>query len=291
MTQILSVLNSLKEKLEVVAPRTAEWEARMMILAVTGQSWADLYAGDGELRSEEEKLLEEFAVRRLAGEPLAYVLGTAPFRERELSVGPGVLIPRIETELLVEAALEAARTDLADKDPVLTLDLGTGTGCIALAVAEAEPRIRVDAVELSTEALRYAKVNTAASPACARVRIIPMDYLKEPWSGKLKPQYHLILANPPYVSQLDWSALPPEVQAEPHRALVSGPNGDEILKWIITHARAHLTVGGFMILEIGIDQSESLVQYAKTFPDLCYDKIIPDHQSIPRILVLKKNMM
>lgn len=288
MSQILSVLNSLKGRLEGVAPRTAEWEARMMILHVTGRSWADLYAGDGLLKSQEEKLLEEFAVRRLAGEPLAYVLGTAPFRERELSVGPGVLIPRIETELLVDAALEALKEDLTGTDPVQTLDLGTGTGCIALAVTEADPRVRVDAVELSTEAIRYAKLNIAASPACDRVRLVPMDYLKETWSPKLKPAYHLILANPPYVSQLDWNGLPPEVQAEPHRALVSGPDGDEVLKWIISNGRTHLAPGGSMVLEIGIDQSESLTAFAKTFPDLRYVKIIPDHQDIPRILVLKK---
>lgn len=288
MNQILSVLNLLKEKLIVVSPRTGEWEARVIVLHVTGKTWAEVFAGDGKLSTEEEKLIEEFGVRRAAGEPLAYVLGTAPFRERELSVGPGVLIPRIETELLVEAALEAARGDLAGINPVLALDLGTGTGCIALAAAEAEPRVRVDAVEFSTEALRYAKLNTAASPAADRIRIIPLDYLKEPWIGKLRPAYHLILANPPYVSQEGWGALPPEVKAEPHRALVAGPEGDEILKWIITHARGSLIVGGYLILEVGIGQAESLGRFAETFPDLRCAKIIPDHQGISRVLVLKK---
>lgn len=287
---ILSLLSSLKEKLLPVAPRTAEWEARMIVLHATGKTWGELHADGGALKPEEERIIEEFTAHRLEGQPLAYVLGTAPFRERELRVGPGVLIPRIETELLVEAAVEAARKDFAAADPVFALDLGTGTGCIALAAAEAEPRVQVDAVEFSTEALRYAKLNTASSPACDRVRIVALDYLKEPWSPKLRPLYHLILANPPYVSQLDWDSLPPEVKAEPHRALVAGPEGDEVLRWIIEHARGRLVAGGLMILEVGAGQAEPLARYAETFPELRCDKIIPDHQSIGRILAVRKRV-
>lgn len=288
MTRFISILNSLKEKIEKISPRTAEWEAKMIVLHVTGKTWAELYAGDGGISEDDERVMREFAEQRAEGDPLSYVLGTAPFRERELRVGPGVLIPRIETELLVEAALEAVRGDLAGMDPVWAVDLGTGSGCIALAVAEAEPRVRVDAVEISSEALSYATINTAASPASDRVKLIPFDYLKSPWTSKLKPFYHLILSNPPYVSQHDWDALPREVKAEPHRALVAGPEGDEVLKWIIAHGREHLVPGGRMILEVGIGQAEPLARYAETFPELRCDKIIRDHQDIGRILAVRK---
>ncbi len=287
MAQFISVLNSLKEKLETVSPRTAEWEAKVILRHVTGKSWAELYAGDGALSEDDERVINEFAAQRAEGDPLAYVLGTAPFKEKELRVGPGVLIPRIETELLVQEAVDTARKEWAKADPILAVDLGTGTGCIALALAEAEPRVRVDAVEFSTEALRFARLNVAASPASDRVRIVPLDYLKESWT-KLQPTYHLILANPPYVSQEDWDALPKEVKAEPHRALVAGPKGDEVLRWIIEHGRKHLLPGGKMILEVGIGQAEGLARFAETFPELRCDKIIPDHQNIGRILAVKK---
>lgn len=288
MTQFISVLNSVIEKLETVSPRTAEWEAKVILRHVTGKTWAELYAGDGALSADDERVIREFAEQRAEGDPLGYVLGTAPFREKELRVGPGVLIPRIETELLVEAALEAARADLAGANPILAVDLGTGSGCIALGLAEAEPRVRVDAVEISSEALSYATINTAASPAADRVKLIPFDYLKNPWTAKLKPAYHLILSNPPYVSQSDWDALPREVKAEPHRALVAGPEGDEVLKWIIEHTREHLLPGGSMILEIGIGQSKTLSRHAESFRELRCAKIVQDHQGIDRVLVIKK---
>lgn len=283
----------------------------MILRHVMGAGWQERAIGGETLPAEQEAQSLGLVERRVAGEPLAYVLGDAAFGELELRVGPGVLIPRVETELLVEAAVDIAKNDFSKLTRVDALDLGTGTANIALGLAAAEPRIHVDAVENSSEALRYAAANVAAQTAegrsesahkqasgskneprpsiPVRVNLIAMNYLRDAWEGNLKSLYHLILANPPYISESDWVALPSEVKREPRAALVGGPRGDEILRWIIEHACLRLAPAGAMILEVGIGQAEPLSRFAESMSGLRCDKIIPDHQGIGRILVVRKH--
>jgi release factor glutamine methyltransferase len=185
--------------------------------------------------------------RRAAGEPLAYLTGRRAFWTLELSVGPGVLVPRPETELLVETALER----LAGHPGPAVLDLGTGSGAIALAIAAELPAAEVTAVDASDGALRIARRN-AVDAGLDRVRFLRGDWF-EPVAAQ---RFDVIVANPPYLAASD-PHLPALVH-EPRGALVAGPTGLEALREIAMAAPRFLRSGGHLLLEHGADQGSAV---------------------------------
>jgi release factor glutamine methyltransferase len=186
--------------------------------------------------------------RRAAGEPVAYILGRKDFWTLELAVNAAVLVPRPETELLVERALA-----LHPKDEAKAADLGTGSGAIALALASARPRWRVAATDISAAALAVARAN-AATLGLTRVEMIQGDWL----ACVPGRTFDLLLSNPPYVAAGDPALDQPELMREPRLALVADEDGLAALRAIILAAPAHLAPGGWLLLEHGATQAASV---------------------------------
>jgi release factor glutamine methyltransferase len=214
-----------------------------------------LGTGRAGLRSYPERLAPADATarffdlleRRAAGEPIAYILGHKGFWTIDLGVSPAVLVPRPETELLVERALA-----LHPGGEARVADLGTGSGAIALALASERPGWQIVATDLSAEALAVARAN-AATLGLARVAMIQGD-----WLGCLHGTFHLLVSNPPYVAADDPALCQPELMREPQLALIAGEAGLAALRKIIRAAPDHLEPGGWLLLEHGATQSAAV---------------------------------
>ena len=205
-----------------------------------GRAWIIAH---GETRVD-EAALEKLLKRRLANEPLAYILGTWEFYGRAFKVNSSVLIPRQETVTLVDAALDAVRKQIAPK----ILDLGTGSGCVAISVALERPDARVWALDISKEALAVAKEN--ASALGASISFKQSDLLRQ-FRG---PKLDLIVTNPPYVStKID--LLPEIADFEPAVALFGGKSGLDLIERIATESAEYLKPGGQLITEVADGQS------------------------------------
>jgi release factor glutamine methyltransferase len=196
-------------------------DAELLLAHVSGRSRANLLAEPGTpLASAESRLYGEFVRRRLRREPLAYIVGTKGFRRIELAVDRRVLVPRPETELLVEVALE--------RRPGRVLDVGTGSGAIALALADELPEAEIVATDTSPGALEVARANSARLGLDERVRF-------ETGTVPEGESFDLILANLPYVAERDWAGLEPEVtQWEPREALLAGADGLDAYRALLT---------------------------------------------------------
>lgn len=225
--------------------------------------------------------LREFVERRAAGEPLQYITGFQDFYGREFRVTPDVLIPRPETELLVEAALEVNKSDSA-----FICDVGTGSGCIAITLLCEIPNARAVAVDKSSAALEIAKLNAAKQAVADRAVFVVSDCF-----DALEPreyQFDLVVSNPPYVSESALAGLQREVRDhEPLVALSPGADGLSVIRRLLTEAPAYLKPHGHLLMEIGFDQGEAV----KNLIDesiWTVLKIRPDLQSIPRIVVLER---
>ncbi|AFY28768.1 peptide chain release factor N(5)-glutamine methyltransferase [Cyanobium gracile] len=191
---------------------------------------------------------------RCTHEPLQYLVGRCPWRDLELPVAPGVLIPRQETELLVDLALELRR-----QAPPISCwaDLGTGSGCLAIALARSLPTSRGFAVEASAEALAQAGANLARWDLQCQVSLLPGDWWQplQPWWGGLD----LVVSNPPYIPSATLAGLAPVVRDhEPRQALDGGPDGLTALRSIVAGALQALAPGGLLLLEHHHDQSEAV---------------------------------
>lgn len=226
-------------------PREARLEAQVLAAHSLGVNRAWLIAhGDEPLPPAAAQALSARLARRLAGEPVAYILGRREFHGREFRVTPDVLIPRPETELLVEAAL--AR--LPEDRPACVLDLGTGSGCVAISLALERPGCAVTAVDLSPAALAVARDNAARLGA--RVEFAAGD-LFLPLQGR---RFDLIVGNPPYVAVHDPHLTRGDLRSEPRLALASGADGLDAIRAIAAAAPRHLRPGGHLLLEHGWDQ-------------------------------------
>ena len=193
---------------------------------------------------------ERLVARRMDGEPIAYILGKKGFHNIELGVGPGVLIPRPETELLVEVAL----TEITKPNKhVRVLDLGTGSGAIALSIASAMPLTSLIATDQSTEALAIAKQNAQSLKLLDQVQ-----FLQGSWYAALTQvsQFDVIVSNPPYIAHQDPHLTQGDLRFEPPSALTDYANGLSCLEIIIAGADQYLKPGGLIALEHGFDQSE-----------------------------------
>lgn len=236
-------------------------EARLLLARATGFSEAAVLAfPERSLPAEAEQAFIDFAERRRRGEPVAYILGRQEFYSLPLMVNPTVLIPRPETELLVDLALK--------REFAKVLDLGTGSGAIALAIKKHRPNARVVGVDASAAALEVAKRNAIALG-------LEVEWRHGRWLAPLDAErFELIVSNPPYVASGD-----PHLAAlrhEPSAALVSGADGLDAIREITAQAPAHLVDDGWLLLEHGIGQDAAVrklleqagLEEATTWPDL-----------------------
>lgn len=230
-------------------------DARALLSHVTGLRRESLIAApERPVSTADAARFSALAARRRDGEPLAYLLGTREFYGRPFRVTPAVLVPRPETELLVDLALDAldgagAVGAVASHAPPRVLDLGTGSGCIAISVALARPAAQVQAVDASADALAIAQAN--ADALGARVAFAVSD-----WFAAVRGRFDLLLANPPYIAADD-----PHLAAlahEPRTALTDGADGQDCLRIIAREAPLHLAAGGTLMVEHGHDQAAAV---------------------------------
>jgi release factor glutamine methyltransferase len=227
----------------VPSPRV---DAEHLVAHVLGVTRSGLYASDHELTDGEARRLEALVERRREREPLAYILGEWGFRRLTLAVDPRVLVPRPETESLVDRCLVRLE---GSREPRV-LDVGVGSGAIALAIAEEHPGARVLAVDRSADALALAAVNLARSSGNGRVELRQGDLL-----AGLDGPFDLVVSNPPYVNPADYETLEPEIRLyEPREAIVGVGIGAEIARG----ARALLASGGWLLLECGDGQAHEV---------------------------------
>lgn len=212
-----------------------------------------------EAAGEDEGRLREMVVRRRAGEPLQYILGTWSFRRLELIVDRRVLVPRPETEQVVEVAL--AELDRVAGKRRRVVDLGTGSGAVALSIATERTKVDVWATDISPQALEVAKANLYRTPG-ARVELVSGDW----WSAlpaHLRHGIDLAVANPPYVSTTEMADLDPQVRDwEPRLALEGGPRGTEAIEAILEGSRAWLAAGGAVVVELASHQGAAMAEEA-----------------------------
>jgi release factor glutamine methyltransferase len=225
-------------------------DAEILLHAVAGIHRALAYARPEQvLTAEQVESLEPALARRARGEPIAYIVGTQEFWSMRLEVSPAVLIPRPETELLVERAL--AHVPLNDISRVL--DLGTGSGAIALAIAHARAHAQVVAVDISAEALAVAATNRDA------LGIENIQLQRSDWFEDLGGErFDVIVSNPPYVAADDPHLAPDVARFEPHVALFAGPTGLDAIRRIVEDGKRHLQPGGWLLLEHGWQQGAAV---------------------------------
>jgi release factor glutamine methyltransferase len=207
---------------------------------------------DLELDQQQVNNVHEIIQRRAKGEPVAYLLGCKHFWDLELKVTPDVLIPRPDTELLVETALTLFPADKA----ITVIDLGTGSGAIAIAIAKARPHWHVCASDESKAALAVA-IENAEQYQLHNLTLLQSHWFDNLVEGK---RYHLILSNPPYIPINDPHLQQGDVCFEPREALVSGIEGLDAIRYLITASKQHLLDGGWLMLEHGYDQGERVCQ-------------------------------
>lgn len=223
--------------------------------------------------------------RRANREPVAYITGTREFYGRHIKVTPDVLIPRPETELLVEEALAVlAGMSRAKADAPRVADVGTGSGCLAITIALEWPAARVLAIDVSQAALTIAHENAVALGAAARI-----EFWRGAFLPAAVPPFDLIVSNPPYVAEREWASLPIEVRAfEPGQALFGGPDGLRIIRALVPAAADALAPGGWFVMEIGAGQAGEVTRVIEETGSLTVHRIRPDLQSIPRVVVARR---
>jgi len=285
-----TILNLLSHTRDYFAARGIEHpraDAEILLAHNLGLRRIDLYVQyDKPLTREELSRFREIVRRRARREPVAYITGEKEFWSLALKVTPAVLIPRPETECLVEAALAILAKDEGARARRV-LDLGTGSGAIVLALAAERPHDVLVAVERSQSALSIARENADRHGTAPRIRFLAGDWF-EP-VGREEAAFDLIVSNPPYIRRGDLEGLQPEIRLfEPVSALDGGPDGTDCLSRIIQAAPRYLRPSGHLLLEIGHDQKpmlEALVEGAG-----CYDEMtfIRDYGGHDRVLRLRK---
>jgi len=287
---------TLREKIGVARARLvaagidngeAGRDAALLARHVLGWDRARLLTSDDQAATAEfiatfDPLIE----RRARREPVAYIRGTQEFWNRQFMVTPAVLIPRPETELIIEELLVRLPGNLPAK-PRRIADIGTGSGCLAVTAAAERPYVEVTATDISEPALRVAHENAAAHGVSDRIAFRESAYLTGA-EGK----FDFILSNPPYVTEREYQSLAPEVREyEPATALVAGEDGFRDIEQIVDLGTFYLAPGGTMLIEIGYEQADAVVDMVAGFPALRLVAISNDLQNIPRVAVIERRII
>jgi release factor glutamine methyltransferase len=311
--QLKQALASAVERLDADEVGSPRMNAEVLLMFVLGADRAHLYAHpERELTPDEASRYEEVLAQRATGVPAQYITGHQEFWGLDFVVSPAVLIPRPETEHLVEAVLELAR---GVQHPKL-IDVGTGSGCIALALARELRDAEVYALDLSAEALEIARANATRLQLDDRVQFLQCDVLRPisnqdcsvvPGSESVIPSedfspsrgtaiqegsflrnFDFVVSNPPYVGFSEADKVQRSVfEFEPRMAVFAGENGLDVIRQLIEQARAALKPGGWLALEIGYSMRDAVVNLLS--PTIWDDvRVVPDLQGIPRVVTAKR---
>jgi release factor glutamine methyltransferase len=262
-----------------IARDEAERDARLLARAILGWDAARLLAHSRDREPRELALAyDELIARRAAREPVAYLIGRQEFWGLSFEVSPAVLIPRPETELIVEAAIALFPERTM---PLRIADAGTGTGCLAVALAHERPGAQVMATDTSSEALSIARRNAERHGVADRI-----DFLRADLLDGVDGPLDLIVSNPPYVPDRDRATLPPEVRDhEPAAALFGGPDGLRVIETLLKQASVRLRPCGVLLIEFGFGQAPAVSRLIAGTAGLVEQQIREDLQGIPRVVI------
>ncbi|WGR99173.1 peptide chain release factor N(5)-glutamine methyltransferase [Bradyrhizobium sp. ISRA443] len=249
------IRRALSARLKAAGNGSAELDARLLVGAALGLDLTGMITAAGRaITPDESDRLEAFAQRRLAGEPVARILGMKEFWGLPLKLSAATLVPRPDTETVVERALELLRADGATDRALRIADLGTGSGAILLALLSELPHARGFGTDISTEALRTASRNAAELGLADRATWIMCDY-----SSGLTGAFDLIVSNPPYIRTTDIEGLAAEVRDhDPRAALDGGTDGLDAYRALIAQSTGLLTSRGVLVVEVGLGQSDDV---------------------------------
>ncbi len=261
-------------------------EQELILTSLLNCERTDLYAKKKVLTPAQENSLEKILKRRKSHEPLQYILGSCEFLNTTLKVDKRVLIPRPETEILVEAVIKRAQQIKSDKTLLKILDIGTGSGNIAIALARNIPCGRIVSVDISGDALNTAKVNAELNEVSDKINFIQSDVFAALYAdGQFHRTFDIIVSNPPYISTADMAYLPLDVAQEPKIALDGGVDGLDFYRRIIAGAPDFLKTNGRLFLEIGDGQKfflEKIFAQHKQFQIL---ECLKDYTNTDRVII------
>ena len=307
--ELRQTLNSAIERLSAEGVPSPRMNAELLIMFTLDCNRAYLFGHpERELTADEVRRCDEVLARRMAGEPAQYITGHQEFWGMDLIVSPAVLIPRPETEHVVEAVLELARgnqasaishqpsgtADLSETEagrteaaragmPALHIvDVGTGSGAIALALAREFPAAEIHATDISAEALEVARANAARHDLSARIQFCKADLL----DTELEASFDFVVSNPPYVGESEEDQVQLEVRKfEPRSAVFAGPTGLEVIERLIPQSRRGLRPGGWLVFEISGTIVDGVRRLLEGWDDV---SVKNDLQGIPRVAVARK---
>ena len=223
--------------------------------------------------------------RRVGREPLQYILGTQEFCGLEFDVNPAVLIPRPETELLVQYVVQRIPVERQ----AIIVDVCAGSGCIAVTIARLRPRAQVIATDLSNSSLDVARQNASRHAVGERITWLEGNLLGSLAGQKLEGRIDIIVSNPPYIAEADWAMLQPEVRLfEPRGALVAGPQGTELHERLLQEAGQYLSPGGVLIMEIGAGQARALRRIVDQISGYRFHQLVYDAAGLERVVIVER---
>ncbi|HEV2115353.1 MAG TPA: peptide chain release factor N(5)-glutamine methyltransferase [Terriglobales bacterium] len=276
--QLRQAIQSAVQRLQDAHVGSPRMNAELLAMFVLACDRAHLYAhGERMLTKDEIARYDEALGERARGVPAQYITGHQEFWSMDLIVSPAVLIPRPETEHVIETMLELAR----ERPPNRVVDVGTGSGCIALALAKELPRAEIHATDLSPEALEIARANAARHQLEQRIHFHQSDLL----AGIEEAAFDYVVSNPPYIGE--WEADSVEVQVrrfEPRLALFAGPSGLEVFTRLIPQARRVLRPGGWLVMEMGHSGRDRVCELLKDWKEI---RITNDLQGIARVVAAR----
>ncbi|HKW26590.1 MAG TPA: peptide chain release factor N(5)-glutamine methyltransferase [Terriglobales bacterium] len=277
--RLREAIQTAVQRLEAAHVGSPRMNAELLAMFVLGCDRAYLYAhGERALTKNEMARYDDALGERARGVPAQYITGHQEFWGMDLIVSPVVLIPRPETEHVIETVLELAQ----DRPPHNMVDVGTGSGCIALALAKEFPQAKIHATEISAEALEIARANAARHQLQERVQFHKTDLL----AGIEEGGFDYVVSNPPYIGDREADSVEAQVRSfEPHLALFAGPSGLEVFARLIPQARKALQPGGWLVMEMGHSSGERVCELLKGWEELRINK---DLQGIARVVAAQR---
>ena len=256
-------------------------DAEVLLSHILGKERIYLYVHfDEPLQANEMAQYKDAIKKRIARMPVAYIVGCKEFMGLEFNVSPAVLIPRPDTEILVEAVIER----LKEKENVCFVDIGTGSGAIVLSLLANLPQAVGSAVDISEAAIAVAKGNAEKFGVSDRVSFFHGDV----YSPVKDQVFDAIISNPPYIPDADIEGLQPEVKCEPHGALAGGTDGLDFYRKLVREGVTLLKSGGFMAFEVGIHQAAAVAKLAEAFSEFGEVSILKDYGGIERVVIINK---
>ncbi|OGW56055.1 MAG: protein-(glutamine-N5) methyltransferase, release factor-specific [Nitrospirae bacterium RBG_19FT_COMBO_55_12] len=290
---LADAINKAASTLSARGVSNARLDAEVLLRFILNRdrAWFMTHANE-PLDEDKRGLFEKAVARRAKREPLQYIVGKQEFWGLDFIVRPEVLIPRPETELVVETALkitERVRRSTEADTPFTIVDLCTGSGCIAVSLAREMRNARFFAIDTSGKALAVARENARKHGVSERIRFLKGDLFQPLEELDFRSQVDIVTANPPYIRSGDLRGLQPEVRDyEPEIALIAGPEGGEIHQKIIEAAPAFLKKHGSLIMEMGEGQAEALIEIMNENGKYAAPEILKDLAGIERVIVAKK---